>query len=187
MAKVRNNVIVRGLSGSFGDQMVLKIDKAGRTIVSNMPTFDENRDFTPAQQAQHEKFREASAYAKDAKDQTVYVEKAEGTPMNPYNIAMADWFHEPEIKEIDLSAWTGQVGQPIRIRAMDDVQVKEVRVAITDEADVLLEQGAAVEGENSWWTYTTSATVGRSLPNMKVVVSAADLPGHVTQMTQNRN
>jgi hypothetical protein len=112
MAKVRNNVVVRGLSGSFGDQMVIKIDKAGRTIVSNKPEFDENRVFTPAQQAQQERFREARAYANGAKDQEVYVKKAEGTPMHPSNVALADWFHAPEIKEIDLSEWTGLAGQP---------------------------------------------------------------------------
>jgi hypothetical protein len=131
MAKVRNNVIVRGLSGSFGDQMVIKIDKAGRTIISNKPEFDENRQFTPAQQAQHEKFREARVYASETKDLDVYVAKAEGTPMSSSNIAMADWFHAPEIKEIDLSEWTGQIGQYIRILAMDDVQVAQVSVVIT--------------------------------------------------------
>jgi len=85
MAKVRNNVIVRGLSGAFGDQLVIKIDKAGRTIVANKPEFDENRVFTPAQLEHQEAFREARAYAKDAKDQQVYVEKAAGTPMSPAN------------------------------------------------------------------------------------------------------
>jgi len=90
MAKVRNNVIVRGLSGSFGEQMVIRIDKAGRTIVSNKPEFDENRVFTSDQQAQQEKFREAVAYAKDVKEEEVYLTKAEGTPMSPYNVAMAD-------------------------------------------------------------------------------------------------
>lgn len=185
MAKVRNNVIVRGLSGSFGDQMVIKIDKAGRTIISNKPEFDENRQFTPAQQAQHEKFREARAYAKDAKNLDVYVAKAEGTPMSSSNIAMADWFHAPEIKEIDLSNWTGQAGQYIRILAMDDVQVCQVSVVITDEQDAVLEQGAAVKDDASpWWIYTTTVTV---TGNPKVLVAVEDLPGHITEMTKNLN
>ncbi len=182
MAKVRNNVVVRGLSGSFGDQMVIKIDKAGRTIISNKPEFDENRTFTPAQQAQHERFSEARAYAKNAKDLEVYAQKAEGTPQSPTNIAMADWFHAPEIKEIDLSAWTGLAGQTIRIRAMDDVKVTEVTVVITNEADAVMEEGTAVEGENAWWTYTTHEDLDGMVP--KVLVSVKDLPGHITQMTK---
>lgn len=182
MAKVRNNVVIRGLSGSFGDQMVIKLDKAGRTIVSNKPEFDENRVFTPAQQVQHERFREARAYAKDAKEQEVYISKAEGTPQSAANVAMADWFHAPEIKEIDLLEWSGQAGQCIRIQAMDDVEVKEVSVVITDENDVVLEQGPAVKGEGSWWTYQTTASADA---NPKVLVAAEDLPGHITRMTKS--
>ena len=185
MAKVRNNVVIRGLSGSFGEQMVIRIDKAGRTIVANKPEFDENRVFTPGQLAQQEAFREARAYAKDAKAQEMYVVMAEGTPKSPSNIAMADWFHAPEIKEIDLSAWTGGIGQPIRIRAMDDVQVMQVTVVITDEEDAVLEQGAAVAGDGSWWTYTASTSISATTP--KVLVSVKDLPGHITQMTKNLN
>lgn len=184
MAKVRNNVVVRGLSGSFGDQMIIKIDKAGRTIVSNKPEFDEDRVFTPAQQAQQEKFREASVYAKDAKDLEVYAEKAEGTPMHPYNVALADWLHAPEIKDINLSAWTGEVGQAIRIQAMDDVEVKQVSVVITDEEGAVLERGMATADNGDWWTYRTTATASG---NPKVLVAAEDLPGHITKMTKSLN
>lgn len=185
MAKVRNNVIVRGLSGSFGDQMVIKIDKAGRTIISNKPEFDENRQFTPAQQAQHEKFREARAYASESKDLDVYVAKAEGTPMSPSNVAMADWFHAPEIREIDMSEWTGQAGQYIRVQAMDDVQVAQVSLVITDEQDAVLEQGAAVKDDGSvWWIYQTKTTI---TGNPKVLVAAEDLPGHITEMVRSKN
>jgi len=185
MAKVRNNVVVRGLSGSFGEQMIIKIDKAGRTIISNKPEFNENRVFTPAQQAQQEKFREGVAYAKETKDLQAYVDKAKGTPMHPYNVALADWFHAPEIKEIDLSDWTGQADQYIRILAMDDVQVAQVSVVITDEQDAVLEQGSAVKDDVSpWWIYTTKTTTAG---NPKVLVSVEDLPGHITEMTKNLN
>lgn len=123
MAKVRNNIIIQGLSGSLGEQLVIKQDKAGRTIVGVAPSFDPNRTYTEAQTEQHEKFRDASIYAKGAKDEEIYVEKAEGTPINPYNVAMADWFHAPEVTEIDAEAWSGQAGQVIRIQAVDNVQV----------------------------------------------------------------
>lgn len=117
MAKIRKNIIVQGFSGILGDQLVIRQDKAGRTILAVPPTLDPNRAFTEAQQAQHEKFREAAAYAKDAKTQEVYQEKAEGTPQTPYNVAMADWFHAPEVEEIDAEGWSGQAGEVIRIRA----------------------------------------------------------------------
>jgi hypothetical protein len=184
MAKVRNNVIVRGLSGSFGDQVVIKVDKAGRTIVGNKPAFNADRDFTPAQLAHQEKFREAAMYAKDAKHLEAYVEKAAGTPMQPYNVALADFLHLPEIKEIDLSAWKGEARQPIRIQAIDDVEVKLVSVEITDENGTVLESGPASKEEGGWWTYQTT-TSAHGNPN--VVVTAEDLPGHTASMTQSLN
>lgn len=178
MAKVRNNIIIQGLSGSLGDQLVIKQDKAGRTIVGVAPAFDPNRTFTEAQAEQHEKFRNASIYAKGAKNDEVYVDKAEGTPLNPYNVAMADWFHAPEIKGIDVSAWHGQAGQVIRVQAVDDVQVTQVNVVISDNAGAVLEQGAAVRAEGAWWNYTTTATAS---DNSQIVVTARDLPGNVAQ------
>ena len=49
MAKVRNNIIIQDLSGSLGDQLVVKQDKAGRTIVAVAPSADPNRTFLEAQ------------------------------------------------------------------------------------------------------------------------------------------
>jgi hypothetical protein len=178
MARVRNNIFVRGLSGSLGEQFVVKKDKAGRTIVSASPTFDENRPFTEAQIQQHEKFRDATAYAKEAKGNPVYAAKAEDTPMNPYNVAMADFFHAPEVTEVDMSAWHGGVGEVIRIKAVDDVQVTQVKVVITNGSGTVLEQGAATEADGNWWTYTTTATAADS---PRVIVTARDLPGNIAE------
>ena len=61
MATVRHNVVAEDLDGMLGDQLVFKKDMAGRTIISYKPNFDENRTFSPAQQAQQEAFREAMA------------------------------------------------------------------------------------------------------------------------------
>ena len=181
MAKVRQNIVIHGLSGQLGDELVVRQDKAGRTIVSAKAPADPNRQFTDVQIAHQEQFREATGYAKAAKGEEVYVEKAKGTPMTPYNVAVADWFHEPEIKEIDLSGWNGQAGQTICIEAMDDVQVKQVTVVITDENDAVLEQGSAVQAEGLWWNYTTTQAASGT---PKVIASAQDLPGHIAQMTK---
>jgi hypothetical protein len=182
IAKVRNNIFVRGLSGSLGEQFVVKKDKAGRTIISASPTFDENRPFSEAQKQQHEKFRDAAAYAKEAKGNVAYAVKAEDTPMNPYNVAMADFFHAPEVTEIDVSAWHGGIGEVIRIKAIDDVQVTQVNVVITDNAGTVLEQGSAVRAEGLWWNYTTTATASE---NPRIVAIARDLPGHIAEFNWN--
>jgi hypothetical protein len=178
MAKVRNNIVIHGLSGSLGDQLVVRQDKAGRTIVGTSPSFDPNRPFSDAQKEVHEKFREATSYAKEAKGNAAYADKAEGTPKTPYNVAVADWFHAPEVSEVDASAWHGQIGQVIRIKAVDDVQVTQVNVVITDAAGVVLEQGPATQADGHWWTYTTTATAA---DGARIVASARDLPGNLAE------
>jgi hypothetical protein len=49
MAKVKKNIVMNRLSGTLGDQVVLKRDKAARTILSVKPTFPEDREFSDAQ------------------------------------------------------------------------------------------------------------------------------------------
>jgi hypothetical protein len=174
---------MQGVKGTLGDQLIFKKDKAGRTIISVMPTFDEDRMFSMAQQAQHQAFREATAYAKDQTNNPIYLAKAEGTPLNAYNVAVADWFNRPEILEIDLKGWSGEAGQVIRMRVQDDVLVKHVAVAIADEADNVLEQGPAVEVGALWWEYTTTATASG---NARVMVVALDTPGHTTELVEEK-
>jgi hypothetical protein len=177
MAKVENNIFVRGLSGTLGGQFVVK---QGRncTIVSKQPVFDENRTFTEAQVDRQSKFREAVAYAKGAKGWTVYVEKAKATNRTPYHVAISDFCHAPEITNLDMSAWNGEAGQVLRVQVVDDVKVTQVSVVITDEAGNVLEQGPAVQGEGTLWTYTTTVTTQNGV---HVVVTARDLPGNITE------
>ncbi len=177
MAKVRKNIIIEGLSGSLGDQLVIKIGKGGQTIISTAPKFPADRTFTEAQTAHQEKFREGAAYAKDAaKKEPLYEEKAAGTPQTAYNVAMADFMHPPEIVQVDVSGYTGKVGETIRAQVQDDVKVKSVKVVIASEQDQLIEQGTATPGDGLWWNYTTTANA--TSDNVNVVVHAWDLPGH---------
>ncbi len=82
---------------------------------------------------------------------------------------MADWFHSPEVEEIDIPVYPGEVGETIRARASDDVQVHQVRILIATEDDTLGEQGL-------WYTYTTTADCPPG--PAKVIVTGLDLPGH---------
>lgn len=177
MAKVRRNVLLEGLSGMLADQLVFKQDKAGRTIVSIKPRFDEDREFTESQQAQQSRFQEAAAYAKDAaKTEPGYAEKAEGTAKSAYNVAVADWFHTPEVGDVDLSGYTGEVGEVIRAKVTDDVQVTQVSIVIATGDDVVVEQGQMTPEQGVWYTYTTTADCPAG--EAKVVVTGLDLPGH---------
>jgi len=98
----------------IGDQIVLK-KRRGQMIVSTRPRFGKDREWTEEQRAQHDRFREAIAYAKSAKELEAYQKKAKGTPKTPFNVATADFLHPPEIKGIDLSRYTGKTGETIRV------------------------------------------------------------------------
>jgi len=181
MAKVRNNLVMQGLSGLLGNQLTIRQDKAGRTIISARPQPKPNRTFTDAQKQHHHDFREAAAYAQSARGAQIYVSKAAGTPMNPYNVALADWFHAPEILELDLGDWSGQPGKVLRVKALDDVLVMQVSVSIRDAGGALLEQGPATSVDSLWWEYTTHAAGSGRLT---VLASAQDMPGNVTEMSK---
>lgn len=180
MAKNINNIFVRGLSGALGDQFIIRKTRSGQTIIANKPSLDPNREFSIAQKAQQEAFRQATSYAKFAKSQPLYIERAKVTGSTAYNIAVSDWFGQPEIVDVDLSSWSGGVGQPIRVRAQDNVKVVSVRVAIRDLNNNILEQGEAVQSTSDamLWTYTTTTNVPMT-PGPRLDVTAQDLPGNI--------
>ncbi len=180
MAKVNNNIITQGLSGMLGNQVLFRQDKAGRTIVATRPRHNPNRIFSQRQQQHRNDFREAVAYAQGARTAAIYISKAAGTPMNPYNVALSDWFHAPQILEIDLGAWSGQPAKVIRVKALDDVLVTQVSISIRDGAGALLEQGPATQADGLWWEYTTRAT---GSGNLTVIAAAQDMPGNITEMS----
>ena len=77
-------------------------------------------------------------YAKEATKTSptkeVYEELAEDKRKYPMNVAVADFFHAPEIKEVNLEEYNGKTGDMVRVTARDDVQVTRVAVLISDEA-----------------------------------------------------
>ena len=179
MAKVRNNIVIRGLSGDLGKQLRIRTGRhSGRTNVSAIPEFVTKRKDSPAQKAQKYDFIEASFYGEANKENPIYVARARGKQRQPKNVAMADWFHPPQILEIDLRGWRGCPGDVIRILAVDDVRVEPVQVEIADGAGTVLETGQAALAVSQRWEYPLRQTHAGSV---SVTVYARDLPGHVTQ------
>ena len=166
MAKVINNVILEGLSGSIGN-LVFRQMPDGSTRVSAKPDFSQ-RVFSREQKEQQNRFKQAVAYARQAfKAQPIYAELAEGTTKNAYNIALSDWFNPPVIHGIERNNGC------IQVRASDNVLVTEVMVRIVDEAGNLLEAGQAQQVDALRWEYVS--TVEGS-----VEVTARDLAGNET-------
>lgn len=176
MAKVNGNLFLDRLSGTLGDQLIVKKGRGGRTIICKKPTFRADREFSPAQLARQQAFREAASYAKTQKRNPLYIEMAQGTGKCSYNVAIGDYLHPPEILEVDLRGWINGNGRIIRVRAQDDVQIEGVKVTISDETGALLEEGEAQDMGALWWAYTTEQA---ALDNLRVTIAVHDLPGHV--------
>ena len=166
MAKVRSNVLARGLSGKFGNQVVFRLMKDGRTVVADIPDFS-NRVLSLEQKAHHERFKQAAAYARTAsKSEPLYAELAAGTAKNAYNVALGDWFNPSVIEHVEIADGV------IRIVAHDDVRVVGVRVMVLDGEGKVLEKGEAVLLDGDQWEYAPTATG-------KVLVEASDMAGNV--------
>lgn len=183
MAKVRNNIFVRGLSGDLGNQFTVRASRDGGTTVSAKTDFENDREPSEAQKAHQLNFRDAIFYGQSMKGQEIYRIKADGTGKSPFNLAVADWFHAPEIIDLDLSGWNGLMGEPIRVRAHDDIKVTHVIIRILDAMGNLQEEGQATETGALWWDY---ATRGNHVGAMTVHITATDLPGNQTEMNKEK-
>jgi len=183
MPTIYDNFIMEGLRGTLGNKLVFRVSK-GRTIVSLKPKYSEGRTFSEAQLAQQEAFGEAILYGQAKKDEEIYKSLATGSEKSAFNIAVADWFSAPEVHGMDLSGWNGGAGEPIRVQALDDVQVKHVIVKISDGNGELLEEGRATEtAEKHWFEYTT---VGNYAGALTVTATAVDLPGNMTELSREK-
>ena len=187
MAQVTDNIITEGLSGRLGKRLVFRRGKGGATIVGIRRTPPENPEYSEAQLAQQKAFKEAAEYAQEARTQSIYKSLARGTKSSAYNLALADWFGQPEVLSIDSSEWTGQVGQTIRIKAKDDTKVASVRVVIHNNGTIL-EEGDAVPAEDNvlLWSYVTTTIVTRT-PELLLDANAYDLPGNFGAMSVPMN
>lgn len=166
MAKATMNAIISGLSGSLGKDLYARHTRDGRTIISKKPDFG-NRQFSEAQLTHQSRMQQAAAYAKVAKDNSIYIKKATGTAKNAYNVALGDWLKPPVIRRIEWH--DGKV----RVSAYDDVMVTKVTVTILDEQGQRLERGEAELWMGIWWDYN-AANRGQ------VRVEAWDMAGNMT-------
>jgi hypothetical protein len=179
MARSNYNVITYGLSGKVGDLVLFK-QWFGKTIMSKIPV--RTAAFTTGQLAIQEKFKQAARYAKnaikEAATKALYLLKA-GGGVQPFNLALADYFSAPEIDQVITNSYSGAVGSLIEVQATDDTKVTEVNVSIRAANGTLIEQGPATLDETTGrWNYTT--VTNASAAGGKIIVTAKDLPGNTT-------
>jgi hypothetical protein len=169
MTKATLNALFSGLSGSLDKDHYARTTRDGRTIISKKPDFG-NRQFSEAQLNVQNGTKQAAAYAKVAsKENPIYAQKAKGTSMNAYNLAVRDWHRPPVIRSMDLC-----LDGLIRVSATDDVQVTKIIITILDQEGKSLEQGEAELTLGAWWDY-------KAVNRGRIQVEAWDMAGNVTR------
>ena len=181
MAKVKLNPILEQISGKVGDLVFRRY--GDETVIAQKPDMS-GVEASPAQLAVRARFREAALYGKmvmaDPQTKALYTEAAKAKGKPAFSLTVADFFNAPSVDEVDLSAYSGAVGDEIIIMASDDFDVMSVEVVLSDGEGNPLESGAAVETppDSGRWVYSATTAVATGT-TVRIAVSASDLPGSV--------
>jgi hypothetical protein len=183
MAKLCGNLVLDGISGRVGEQLVVRNTKHGQVLC--IRPRKPSRPLSPAQLAQQRRFADAIAYASANADHPAYAERALQRGVAPRIVATADFLHPPEIRDIDLSRYHGKAGDTIEALATDDVLVERVGIAIVGPDNVLIERGAMRLVRGCRWTFAYQATRDADVGHVRVIVDAADLAGQIVEEAED--
>jgi hypothetical protein len=104
---------------------------------------------TEAQLQHQQRFRQAVLYGQlvmaDLTQKALYAQAAKESGKPLFSLTIADFFNAPAVDDVDLSAYAGEVGNPIVVRAHDDFAVVSVRVSMTNSSGEAIERGEAVQ------------------------------------------
>lgn len=179
MANIHRHISIQGLTDILGERSANLRTRSGKTLHASRAMFDDRQADAQAAKTTQDALRQATTYANFADRQDVYINRARRNEVTAYSIALTDWLGAPKVLEIDVDAWTGEIGQTIRVKARDNVRVAGVLVVIRDAQENVLEIGEAVQAEASsaWWNYTARSHV-TTTPFPTVEAIARDLPGN---------
>jgi len=187
MAKVKLNPILEKVRGEFGD-LVFK-HFGDELVISHRPDRSGVQS-TEAQLQHQERFRQAVLYGQlvmaDPQQKALYAEAAKESGKPLFSLTIADFFNAPAVDEVDLSAYAGEVGNPIAVRAHDDFAVISVHVSITKSSGEAIESGEAVQTppNSPRWVYTATVPQGTAV---RIAVSASDRPGGVGEAASEKS
>ena len=161
------------IHGKIGELVFRRLKH--RTIITRKPDFS-GHVATAGQIAVRERFRAAARYAHhvlaDPARRALYAPLAaqRGVPLRV--VIMADYLNPPVVDAISVADYHGFIGDPVVVRATDDVAVSGVTVALRDAADAVIEQGAATLADDRW-TYRATVAVPAGQAVM-VIATARD-------------
>jgi hypothetical protein len=173
MAKLKLNPAMAEITGKIGNMVHRRL--WGQQVVSHLPDFSKYVR-TDKQVAENTRFGNGSVQwrglAAAVKEQ--YTARAKELNMPPCALFQKTKACPPLIDELDLSQYTGQPGQTIRIRAHDLVDLASVALIIREPGGQQLETGEAARpgnGEPYWVYQSTKAAANPSGVTAEVVVT----------------
>ena len=183
MVKIKKNIVTKGWSGKLGDDIVFR-RKGNKTYVALSPT-KSTKEPSEKQKAQTQKFKLATLFAKTQNDDPVKKARYEAFAteyQSAFNLAIADFLKAPEVKDVDVGNYSGTIGDLIKVVAIDNFEVTEVKVQIFDNGNNLIESGLAVVNSlGTQWEYTCS--IANANPSgCKILATAKDYPGNITEL-----
>lgn len=183
MAKATLNSVVGGISGKSGGFVFRQM--GGETFISQ-PASVRPGTGSRAQQAQRDRFKQATWYARRVLADPCQLEayQALGKQLNRRadELVTGDFLTPPVVDRIDVSSYQGQPGGVIRVLATDDIEVVSVDVTVQAAGDVLIERGPAAKVHGVWcYTAIASAPVGAALT---IIATAKDRPGNIASGQQ---
>lgn len=183
MAKTQLNSALNGISGGIDNWVYRSV--RGRTVISRRGT--NTSPLTEPQIAVRERFRLAADYAKagtaDPAQQAIYAPFAKERSISLFSAMMTDYLKPPVVNVIDLSAYHGQIGEPIRVRASDDIEVMGVHVTLQAPDLSVLEEGPAVLQFGTWVYLTTTARPADGTA-LTITAKATDRPGNTATKSE---
>jgi hypothetical protein len=162
MAKSKNNILTKGLSGMIGKQIVFR-SWNGKTFISVAPKKPKKQ--SPVQKENRTKFKRATVFAKkmmkDPAKKAEYKEIAKKLQLpNAYTAAITDYMRNPEIEALDISNYSGKSNEEIIVMVSKKYfDIQEVKVILIDKKGEVVEEGKATKGVGTEWIYKTSIDI----------------------------
>jgi hypothetical protein len=183
MARSKNNLLTKGLSGMVGKQIVFRTWN-GKTFISVAPKKPKKQ--SPIQKENRSKFKRATIYAKNMMKDPVkkaeYKEIAKKLQLpNAYTAAITDYMRNPQIEALDLTSYSGRADEEIKVTvSKKGFEIQEVEVIVVDQNGEVIEEGKASKGLANEWTYKTSIEI-EERETAKFLIRVRDKSGSITE------
>jgi hypothetical protein len=180
MARIKNNVLLSGVSGRVGN-LVFKV-RNGKTFVSARPK---------TTKAPTEKMLKscmncalASQYAKAAladPERSAFYKAVRSKGKSAYRLAVADYLKAPVIESVKVFDCTGEAETTLFLIDVNKTGLAKITISIEDQNGNLVESGDASGHESLRTWYYQATTPNLFSKGKSILVRAWDVPGKMAE------